>query len=84
MNHWYMVQTVDEATKVGLICTSFTLDLLGGLFCIAGVVVGLGTSLSYTATNSLLIQRFSSKLGTANGILKAGGGVGATILPLPV
>lgn len=67
---------------LGLVATSFTLDNLGGLFCIAGVLVGLGTSLLYTATNILPIQWFSSKLGTANGLVKAGGGVGATVLPL--
>ncbi|CAN9089993.1 hypothetical protein CUC08_Gglean005018 [Alternaria sp. MG1] len=67
---------------VGLIATSFTLDHLGGLFCIAGLLVGVGTSLLYTATNSLPLQWFSSKLGIANGVVKAGGGVGATVLPL--
>ncbi|KAJ3541095.1 hypothetical protein NM208_g442 [Fusarium decemcellulare] len=66
----------------GLILTSFTLQHLAGLFCIAGLLVGLSTSLLYTATNTLPIQWFSSKLGTANGIIKAGGGVGATVLPL--
>ncbi|KAJ4336043.1 hypothetical protein N0V95_008727 [Ascochyta clinopodiicola] len=67
---------------LGLIATSFTLEHLGGLFCVAGLFVGIGTSLLYTATNSLPLQWFSSKLGTANGIVKAGGGVGATVLPL--
>ncbi|KAJ9663649.1 hypothetical protein H2198_000661 [Neophaeococcomyces mojaviensis] len=67
---------------LGMIFTSFTLDHLGGLFCITGVLVGLGTSLLYTATNSLPLQWFSSKLGTANGLVKAGGGVGATVLPI--
>ena len=67
---------------LGLVATSFTLDHLGGLFCVAGVLVGIGTSLLYTATNSLPLQWFSSKLGTANGLVKAGGGVGATVLPL--
>ncbi|KAM0542651.1 hypothetical protein ACHAPJ_012683 [Fusarium lateritium] len=66
----------------GLILTSFTLQHLAGLFCIAGLLVGLSTSLLYTATNTLPIQWFSSKLGTANGLIKAGGGVGATVLPL--
>ncbi|KAF2148633.1 MFS general substrate transporter [Myriangium duriaei CBS 260.36] len=67
---------------LGLVATSFTLDHLGGLFCITGVLVGTGTSLLYTATNSLPLQWFSSKLGTANGVVKAGGGIGATVLPL--
>lgn len=67
---------------LGLIGTSFTLEHLGGLFCVAGLLVGVATSLMYTATNSLPLQWFSSKLGTANGLVKAGGGVGATVLPL--
>jgi MFS family permease len=67
---------------LGLAATSFTLEHLGGLFCVAGLLVGIATSLLYTATNSLPLQWFSSKLGIANGLVKAGGGVGATVLPL--
>jgi len=67
---------------MSLVATSFTLDHLGGLFCIAGLSMGVGTSLLYAATNSLPLQWFSSKLGIANGVVKAGGGVGATVLPL--
>ncbi|RGP64463.1 monocarboxylate transporter 12 [Fusarium longipes] len=67
---------------IGLIITSFTLDHLAALFCVAGLLVGLSTSLLYTATNTLPVQWFSSKLGTANGMVKTGGGVGATVLPL--
>ncbi|VUC32797.1 unnamed protein product [Clonostachys rosea] len=66
----------------GLIATSFTLEHLAGLFCIAGLLVGLSTSLLYTATNTMPTQWFSSKLGTANGLVKTGGGVGATVIPL--
>lgn len=66
----------------GLILTSFALDHLGALFCTAGLLVGLGSSLVYTATNVAPLPWFSSKLGIANGIVKAGGGLGATVLPL--
>jgi len=38
----------------------------------------------YAGTDSLPFQRFSSKLGTANSMAKAGGGLGATVLPLAV
>lgn len=69
---------------LGLIGTSFTFDSLPGLFCIAGFVTGTSTSLLYTATNVLPSQWFSSRLGTANGIVKAGGGLGATVMPLIV
>lgn len=64
------------------ILISFTLDNIGGLFCTAGVLVGFSSSILYTATNSMPTQWFSSKLGTANGLVKTGGGVGATVLPL--
>lgn len=67
---------------LGPILTSFTLDNLGGLFCTAGALVGITSSILYTASNSLPVQWFSSKLGTANGLVKAGGGVGATVLPI--
>jgi MFS family permease len=67
---------------LGLVATSFTLEHLGGLFCVGGLLVGVGTSLLYTATNSLPLQWFSARLGIANGLVKAGGGVGATVLPL--
>ena len=67
---------------LGPILTSFTLNNLGGLFCTAGALVGITSSILYTASNSLPVQWFSSKLGTANGLVKAGGGVGATVLPI--
>lgn len=67
---------------LGLVATSYTLEHLAGLFCVAGVLVGCGSSLLYTVTNTLPVQWFSSKLGTANGLIKMGGGIGATVLPL--
>jgi MFS family permease len=66
----------------GLIATSFTLEHLAGLFCVGGLLVGLATSLLYTATNTLPTLWFSARLGFANGLVKTGGGVGATVLPL--
>ena len=67
---------------LGPILTSFTLDNIGGLFATSGALVGLSSSLVFTATNAMPIQWFSSRLGTANGLIKAGGGVGATVLPM--
>jgi MFS family permease len=76
--------SVAAMTLFGLapILTSFTLDNIGGLFVTAGALLGLASSLAYTATNTLPVQWFSSKLGTANGLVKAGGGLGATVFPL--
>lgn len=67
---------------LGLVAAGFTLDHLAGLFCVAGAVLGCAASLLFTATNTLPIQWFSSKLGTANGLVKTGGGVGATVIPI--
>lgn len=67
---------------LGLVGMSFTLDHLAGLFCISGIVLGCGASLLFTCANTLSIQWFSSKLGTANGLIKGGGGIGAAVLPI--
>ena len=68
----------------GSLFSSFTANNLSGLFVTAGVSYGLGTSLTYTMSNTLPAQWFSSKLGTANGLVKLGGGLGATILAVVV
>lgn len=66
----------------GMILSSFTLSNIGGLFGTAGVCMGIGTSLLYTVSNVLPIQWFSSRLGTANGLIKLGGGIGATVMAI--
>ena len=68
----------------GILLSGFTTDNLGGLFASAGISFGLGCSLAYTVTNTLPVQWFSSNLGLANGLVKLGGGLGATILALVV
>lgn len=68
--------------SLGMLLASFTTGNLGGLFVTAGVLIGIGTSLLYATANSLPVQWFSSKLGTANGLIKLGGGLGATFLSL--
>ena len=68
----------------GSLFSSFTADNLGGLFATAGVSYGLGSSLTYTMSNTLPAQWFNSKLGTANGLVKLGGGLGATIVAVVV
>lgn len=66
----------------GCLVSSFTVDHIGGLFVAAGVSVGLGSSLTYTMSNSLPLQWFSSRLGIANGLVKLGGNIGSTILAI--
>ncbi|KAK4235638.1 MFS general substrate transporter [Achaetomium macrosporum] len=62
---------------------SFTINNIGGLF-VSGALYGLGGSLMYTMSNSLPVQWFDSRLGTANGLVKLGGGIGATVMALVV
>ena len=66
----------------GSLFSSFTVNKLSGLFVTAGILFGLGSSLTYTMCNNLPMQWFSSKLGTANGLVKLGGGLGATTMQL--
>ncbi len=68
----------------GIMCGGFTVNNLGGLFVAPGIVYGLGGSLTYTMSNNLPVQWFSSKLGTANGLVKLGGGLGSTIMAIAV
>ena len=68
----------------GIILSSFTIDNIGGLFMTGGVSFGMGCSLCYTMSNTLPVQWFSSKLGTANGVIKLGGGIGGTVLAIAI
>ena len=68
----------------GILFSSFTVNNLGGLFVAPGVLFGLGGSMAYTVSNNLPVQWFSGKLGTANGLVKLGGGLGATVMAIVV
>lgn len=65
---------------VGNIASSFAVTSLPGLFVACGFVYGLSTSLMYAMANALPVQWFSSRLGAANGVVKLGGGIGATVM----
>ncbi|KAM0804899.1 major facilitator superfamily domain-containing protein [Usnea florida] len=56
----------------GSLSSSFTVKYQGGLFVTAGISFGIGSSLAYTMSNNLPVQWFSSRLGTANGLVKLG------------
>ena len=68
----------------GSLFSSLTVNNLSGLFVTAGILFGLGSSLTYTMCYNLPMQWFSSKLGTANGLVKLGGGLGATTMAILV
>ena len=68
----------------GSLFSSFTANTLGGLFVTAGISFGLGSSLTYTMSNTLPVQWFNSKLGTANGLVKLGGGLRATTMAITI
>lgn len=65
---------------VGNIASGFAVTSLPGLFLACGFMYGLSTSLMYAMANALPVQWFSSRLGTANGLVKLGGGIGATVM----
>ena len=73
------ISLFSASTLVG----SFTVRNVGGLF-VSGTLYGLGGSLMYTMSNSLPVQWFHVRLGTANGVVKLGGGIGATVMALIV
>jgi MFS transporter, MCT family, solute carrier family 16 (monocarboxylic acid transporters), member 3 len=67
---------------LGEITSSWTTSNVGGLFGTSGVLIGAGTCLCYITANNLPPQYFSGRLGLANGLIKLGGGVGATVLSI--
>ncbi|KAK4939426.1 hypothetical protein LTR10_020323 [Elasticomyces elasticus] len=62
------------------ILSSFTVGNVGGLFGTSGILMGLGSCLCYSLSNTIPTQYFTSKLGLASGLVKFGGGVGAAVL----
>lgn len=64
------------------IVSAWAVSNVGGLFVACGFTYGIGACMMYTMSNSLPIQWFSTRLGTANGIVKLGGGIGATVMAI--
>lgn len=67
---------------IGLIGAGWCTDEVAPLFVTVGVLGGVGMSSAYATTNNLPVQYFSGKLGLANGLVKLGGGVGATVMAI--
>lgn len=62
------------------IFSGFATSSVGGLFGTSGVMAGISICVLFSISNTLPAHYFSSHLGTANGVVKLGGGLGATIL----
>lgn len=67
---------------LGCIASAFAVHSVPGMFMACGLTYGVASFLLYAMTNSLPVQWFSTRLGTANGIVKLGGGIGATVMAL--
>ncbi|KAF2222349.1 major facilitator superfamily transporter, partial [Elsinoe ampelina] len=63
----------------GEVGSGFVVREVGGLFVMAGVVVGVGMSLCFMVVSIVVSQWFSRKRGLANGIVFAGGGLGGAV-----
>lgn len=67
---------------LGALLSGFTTHNVAGLFQTFGVVLGVGDCLCFTIANVMPTQYFSRRLGLANAVVKASGGLGATLLSL--
>jgi MCP family monocarboxylic acid transporter-like MFS transporter 3 len=67
---------------MSLVVASFCTENLAGLFVTVGLVAGIGQSGVYTVCNALPVQYFSGRLGLANGLVKAGGGIGGCVMAI--
>ncbi|KAL7935752.1 MFS general substrate transporter [Trichoderma chlorosporum] len=65
---------------VAQLTSSFTVHSVAGQFITRGVGVGLGMSLCFMVTSVIPAQYFKRKRGLANGIVSAGGGLGAAVV----
>lgn len=64
------------------ILASFATRNVGGLFVTAGVMMGIGVSLAFMVVSVVPAGYFSTRKGTAIGIVYAGGGLGGAVLSL--
>lgn len=64
---------------IGCVLSGSAVSSVPGLFMAYGVTYGIGSSPMYTLSSTLPVQWFDTRLGTANGIIKLGGGVGAMV-----
>ncbi|KAF9077319.1 major facilitator superfamily domain-containing protein [Rhodocollybia butyracea] len=65
---------------VGQILSSASSRNVGGLFFTNGIIVGLGTSMSFMVCSTLPSQYFKRKRGLANGAVFGAAGIGGAVL----
>ncbi|KAI1132424.1 major facilitator superfamily domain-containing protein [Nemania abortiva] len=68
--------------RISNIASSWAVSSVGGMFVASGLLHGVGVCFIYAISNSLPVQWFDSRLGTANGFIKLGGGIGATVMSI--
>ncbi|KIK54668.1 hypothetical protein GYMLUDRAFT_176845 [Collybiopsis luxurians FD-317 M1] len=64
----------------GQILSSVSVKNVGGLFVTNGIIVGLGTSMSFMLCSTLPSQYFKRKRGLANGAVFGASGIGGAVL----
>lgn len=74
-------------TGISIICVAqilagFTTESIPGLYITAGVMLGVGMSLCFTACSVTPAQYFKRRRGLANGLVFAGGGLGGAIITI--
>jgi MFS family permease len=67
---------------LGQILASFSTHNIAGLFLTAGVMMGIGVSMCFMVVSIMPVQYFSTKRGTAVGIVYGGGGIGGAVISL--
>ncbi|UKZ78981.1 hypothetical protein TrVFT333_006732 [Trichoderma virens FT-333] len=82
--HWLGIR---QSAMIGILLlgvaqltSGFTVYSVAGQFITRGVGVGLGMSLCFMVTSIIAAQYFKRKRGLANGIISAGGGLGAAVV----
>ncbi|KAJ3536796.1 hypothetical protein NM208_g6570 [Fusarium decemcellulare] len=68
----------------GYLLSSIAVNSVVGLFLACGLTYGIGSAFTDTLYNTLPVLWFKKRLGTANGIVKLGGSIGALVGALAV
>lgn len=67
---------------MGQVLAGFATRSVAGLFVTAGAMMGIGVSFAFMVVSIAPAQYFSTKRGTAVGIVYGGGGLGGAVISL--